>query len=202
MGIRATALAIALIAPSLAWGATRVKDTRGEQNKPAPAAKPLPVGSQPQQTTATFGDWVLRCARASVGGTLRNVCEVAEILRVKGQQAPFAQLAIGRPIAGTNKPGAMLATVLLPVNVSFEAPARLGLSADDPGALALAWRRCLPAGCLASAALPGAKLDAFRAAAQPLRLSFNDGAERAIAIPISTRGLTQALDSYAKKKDR
>eukprot|EP01035_Chromulina_nebulosa_P046813 gene46813-63422_t len=44
---------------------------------PKPAVKPLPpVASKPERTTASFGDWVLRCD--SVGSPPKRICEAAQ----------------------------------------------------------------------------------------------------------------------------
>jgi invasion protein IalB len=65
-----------------------------QENKPAPA----PVGAEPATTTATYGDWVLRCQRIGEPGKELKVCEIVQTVQSaqQGQQRPVAQLAFGR----------------------------------------------------------------------------------------------------------
>src|SRR5271163_575119 len=60
------------------------------------AAEPTPVSNDPQMTTATFGDWIERCQRVNVSGESRRLCEVSLTVTAQGQNAPLAELAIGR----------------------------------------------------------------------------------------------------------
>jgi hypothetical protein len=59
--------------------------TPKEAAKP-PANPPAPVSSTPERTTASFGDWVLRCDAAPA--LAKRVCEVAQAMTVQGQSAP------------------------------------------------------------------------------------------------------------------
>src|SRR5947209_11740631 len=88
-------------------------EAASEKPKPEPSPKTDSVASDPQLTTATYGDWVERCQRLNVGGEARRVCEVALTVAAVGQNAPLAELAVGR-----QKKGAPLRlTLVLPVNV-------------------------------------------------------------------------------------
>jgi invasion protein IalB len=81
------------------------------ETPPAPATPAeAPVSADPQNTTATFGDWVVRCSRGPEAGAKR-VCEAVQSLVVKGQTAPIAQIAFGR----SDKDH--MITVLLPVKL-------------------------------------------------------------------------------------
>ena len=73
------------------------RDEAVAQSNPSPA----PVPSEPQQTSASFGDWVVRCDHpaATPQGPAKRVCEAAQSLMIKGQQGPIAQIAFGHPPA-------------------------------------------------------------------------------------------------------
>ena len=73
------------------------------------------VDTTPTSTSASFGDWVLRCQRVGNGAEMLHVCEVAQQIRAQDQQNPLAELAIGR----LKKTDPLLLTVVLPVNVTF-----------------------------------------------------------------------------------
>lgn len=185
--------------------ATTVDAKDAEREHPVAQAEPSPppVGNEPQQTSASFGDWVVRCDRPAPNaqGTGKRVCEAAQSLVIKGQQGPIAQIAFGRPPLEKGSDPALTLTVLLPVSIAFDKPPRLGpgAAADDPGSATLALRRCLPGGCLADAKADAVLLKDLREAAKPGHLSFTDAAERTITLPVSFRGLAQALDDLSRE---
>jgi len=154
---------------------------------PRAAAALVPAG--PQQTSASYGDWVMRCARTGDEPGAKTVCEAAQTLMVKGQQAPLTQVAFGHDSAGAH-----LLTVLLPVNISFGKGQSFAIDGDEAKGIKLVLKRCVPAGCLATAPIDAGELNAFRTSQKPGKLTFTDAAERTLALPISFRGLAQALD--------
>src|SRR6516165_7519320 len=94
---------------------------------PAPetAVKPgtsTPVSPVPQSTTASFGDWVVRCRRIDQAPGNATACEVAQTLQAQGQ-GPVAEIALGQPPGkdSTTKER-MRVVVLLPNNVTFSGP--------------------------------------------------------------------------------
>jgi invasion protein IalB len=150
-----------------------------------------PVSADPTMTTAAFGDWLLRCVRTGESGR-EKLCEVLQSITVEGQSAPFAQIAIGR----LQPKDPLRATVVLPHNVTLATPAQVQAGeADTP--LGLTWQRCLPGGCFADAILVDDVRTRWRAATRAGSISFADGAGRRIGLPISFRGLSQALDALA-----
>ena len=159
----------------------------------AQAPKP-PAGPEPTSTTASFGDWVLRCQKLE-NGTVTRVCEVAQSLTVQGQAQPIAQIAMGR----TSAKERMRLTVVMPVNVSFASAPRVALGDKPEQGVALAWKRCLPMGCFADVELSDGLLKRLRAPVEGPRLAFTDGAGRDLALPFSLSGLPQALDALAKE---
>ncbi len=160
---------------------------------PTPAAAP-PVPAAPQQTTASFADWTLRCNRVGPApGT--QFCEIGQ--GIQRDDRPVAQMAIGRP----TKDQPMRLTVLVPNNVSFAAPVLLAPPREGDGAsLELPWRRCLPGGCTADAPLNDEALRRMRGWTEPARVVFPDAAGRPTALPFSPRGLPQALDALMKEE--
>ena len=138
----------------------------------APAAAPTsgPAPAAPQQTTASFMDWTLRCSRLGPPpGT--QFCEVAQ----------------GTILVPVN------VTVAAPAALS--APGEGGAVVQE-----LAWRRCLPGGCTADALLTDEAVQRMRAWNEPGRISFQDALGRTAVMPFSPRGLPQALDALAKEE--
>jgi invasion protein IalB len=166
----------------------------------APVAVSTPVSSEPGATTASFGDWTLRCQRLDVDGKAARVCEVGQTIQLQGQAAPIAQVAIGRL-----KPADPLRlTAVLPVGVSFPGSVQIASDEKDVKTLDLPWRRGLPSGCFADAAPDDDTLRLrrwrWRGASQAGRIVFKDAAARELAIPLSFRGLGQALEALAKER--
>lgn len=134
----------------------------------------------------------MRCDRPVDAGAKR-VCEAAQSLIVKGQQGPIAQLAFGHAGNDTgNGP-----TVLLPINVAFDKPPQF--SVKDGAVAELTYRRCLPGGCHADVRTQPSLIRDVRGDQRIGSLVFTDASERSLGLPISFRGLAQALDDLAKE---
>lgn len=159
---------------------------------PAQAAPP-PVSAEPATTSATYGDWVMRCQRVGEGTAARRMCEVAQTIRVQQGRDPIAEVALGRlPVEK-----ALHLTALLPPNVSF--PSSVSVAGEKPAqTLDLQWRRCLPGGCFADAVAADDLIKAWRGTAGAGKLTFKDAGGRDVQLPVSFRGLAQALDALDK----
>ncbi|MFH6786973.1 MULTISPECIES: invasion associated locus B family protein [Methylobacterium] len=168
---------------------------QGPRAKPAAAEAAPPVPAEPGLTTATYGDWMLRCQRLGGEGAGR-VCEVAQTIQAQGQSGPVAQVAIGR-LPGQD---GLRMTVLLPANVSFPSSVRVAEAKDAKAGLDLAWRRCMPGACVADGAATEAVLTSWRKAEEPGRITFKDADGREVAVALSLRGLGAALDALGKEK--
>jgi invasion protein IalB len=154
------------------------------------------VTAEPENTTATFGDWTLRCQRVGEGAQSKRTCEVVQILRTQGQQGQqvtFAQIALGHPSAGQP----MRLVVMLPVSVSFPSVANIATDEKDSGT-DLAWSRCVPNSCFAESQVKDDMLLRWRAFGELGRLTFKDAAGREIRTAVSYRGVAQALDALVK----
>ncbi len=128
-----------VFASAAAMSAEAAKTPKPEAATASPSPSPTPtppVSSEPGATTATFGDWVLRCQ----GAAAARICEVALTVQVQGQQAPIAQFAIGR---APDK--SLRATVVLPTNIQLPSIVRVAGDAKDK-TLELNWTRCLRRG--------------------------------------------------------
>lgn len=156
---------------------------------PAPAA-PAPTTSDPAQTTATYGDWVLRCVRPEKGP---QVCEVVQSMVVQGQQQPVAQVAVGYD------KNDLRFTMLVPPAISLSRGPTLGVANAASPHVDLAWRRCVPNGCFADVAVGPELLKTLRGRTEPMQIDFKDAAEREVKLPLSMRGLVPALDALAKE---
>jgi invasion protein IalB len=161
--------------------------------KPAPSPG-APVGPEPQATTATYGDWLLRCQRVAASGPTHQVCDVTQTVQAQGQQGPILQLTFGPP--APKEP--MKLAIVAPVNVSFPSVARVGIDEKDTQPAELIWRRCVPGGCLAELEIRDELLKRWRAQVGGGTVQIVDATGRELAIPFSFRGFAQALDALLK----
>ncbi len=153
------------------------------------------VDAEATSTSASFGDWVMRCQRTGSGIDMQRVCEVAQQIRAKDQQEPVAELAIGR--LKKNEP--LHLTLVLPVNVALPDAPSFSADSDKPEPLDLGWRKCLAGGCFADAIVKDDMLHRWRSLTSPGRITWKDASGREIAIGVSFRGLAQALDALNKE---
>ena len=188
-------LAAAFVATTSAMAQTASKSQTPKTAATAsPAPTLAPVSSEPESTTANFGDWILHCTRVQ-GATQRlKLCEVVQSIVVQGQSNPIAQIALGRVAA--DEP--LKVTAVLPNNVSFPSDVSLAINEKDPLAAELSWRRCLPGGCFADADVKEELATHWRSQTEKGTLKFKDGAGRDVVLPFSFRGLAQALDALEK----
>ena len=151
--------------------------------------------SEPSRTTATYGEWLLRCERP---GTPGEMCEVAQVVSDQGRQV--GELAIGRP----NASDGLRATVVVPPSVAFSGPARLSGSEGDAAVptLDLAWQRCLPGGCFADARIADDAIAGLGRATRAVRITFQDAAGHDAVLLFSPRGLPQAVAALARREGR
>jgi invasion protein IalB len=150
---------------------------------------PVLAQTAPERTLASFGDWVVRCERATAGATTRT-CEMAQTMADQRQQ-PVAVVALAR--------GAPLRLVVqVPVNIAVAEPVRLTV---EP-ALVLPFRSCTPQGCFAELALADAAVVTrlrARAADAPTRLEWRDPSGAQQTVPVSFRGFSDALDALGRE---
>jgi invasion protein IalB len=161
----------------------------------SPAAAPTitPVSPEPQSTTATFGDWVLRCEREAARDQPQRICEVAQTLEVKGQGV-VAQIALRR--LAPKEP--MRMTIVLPPNISLRSGVRLSISDKDENPVELEWKRCLPGGCVAEGDVREDLLRSWRAQTGTGQIRYVLASAQQLGLSFSFRGLAVALDNLAK----
>jgi invasion protein IalB len=174
-------VAQALIAPALA-------------ETPQKPATPAPVSAEPQNTSAAYGDWTLRCQRVADGDKTIKFCEVVGAVRNANQEA-IAQAIVSRAL----RTDPLKLTAQIPNNVSIPSAVKFTTGDKDAKPWELGLRRSTPIGVFADLALSDAQVLTLHAQADPGSLEFTDAAGRAIKLPLSLRGLPQALDALAKE---
>lgn len=161
----------------------------GAESTPSPKASGA-ESSEPENTTATYGDWVLHCVRAQNSA---RVCEAQQTLEVKGQGV-VAQIAVGR----ADPKGPLLATLVLPTNISFPSTAALAVDEKDDQPLELAWKQCVPGGCVAQTELKEDVFKRWRAQTGHGQIRFVNAAKQPLSFAFSFRGFVSAIDNLGK----
>jgi invasion protein IalB len=142
---------------------------------------------------ATYGDWVLKCVADKQNAKL---CELTQLVVEKEKRTPFAQIAVGRL-----KPDQPLqVTLVAPTNVTFASAARIRTDEKDPRPVDLGWARCLPNACYASAQLKDETLKSWMATTAPGQVLFLNGVGQVTGIPMSFKGLEQAIAAMNRIK--
>lgn len=168
----------------------------GSQAQAAATNPPPGTAELPDNTTATYGDWTLRCGMSANAQAPRRTCEVVQSIVLQGQNAPLSQLAVGRLMPKDP----LYFTAVLPTNVTFPSTVRIALDEKDREPVELVWTRCLPNGCFASLAVGEPMLKRWRDHDSGGHLTFKNGPGQDTIVPISFRGLGRALDALAREQ--
>jgi invasion protein IalB len=181
-----------LLSLALVFGALALAPAFAQDGKPAP------VSPEPGESTATYGDWILRCQRIGEAGKAVKICEIVQTVQggQEGHRQPVAQLAFGR----LKLTDPWRVTAHLPSNILLPGMVKFALGDNDPQPMELPWRRCIPQGCFADAALGDAQWKALLARGENGSLEFTDGLARPAKLPISFRGFAQAGEALAKEQ--
>lgn len=164
--------------------------------KPAtPAVAPSATAAMPDRTTASFGDWVLRCDRRNDLTPPRRFCELGQTIQRSGDAGPQAQIAVGR--LGSTDP--IRFTILLPINITLQSPPKVIVEGADRQSFELIWMRCIANGCFATAVMSDEVLRKLQSQKEAGRIEYKDGAGREIVLPISFGGFSQAFDAFIRE---
>jgi invasion protein IalB len=161
------------------------------QQRPAQAAPAPGAVSQPDNTTATYGDWVLRCQQSVAA----RVCEIVQTLEQQGQRGPIALVAIGRPV----KDEPIKLVIQVPPNLSLGDKVGVRVSVADKDEATAIFQRCLPGGCFAEAALSDDVLKRWRGLSEAGQMRYLDAGRREVALPLSFRGFPAAAEALLRE---
>jgi invasion protein IalB len=178
---------LGIMVGALLWSATAAGQTAPKASGQAAPA--------PDRTTASFGDWVLRCDRRSDVTPAQRFCEVGQTIQRPGDSGPQAQVGLGK-IQPTDP---IRITVLLPINVSLQPAVKIITDGPEAQTIELAWQRCLPTGCFTNAVLSDEVLKKLRVQKDGGRLDYRDGGNREVNLPISFRGFGEAWEAFLRE---
>ena len=166
--------------------------TRSPVAQPAQSATPA-HSAAPQQTTATYEDWIVRCETLS-GPPVRKSCEMVQYTQAKGGQGVISQVAIGR----VTKTDPVKLVVQLPLGIWLPSGVKLVADAKDPGLVAT-FKRCLPQACIADVDVGPEALRRYRTVTERGQIVFKDGNQKDATLPVSFKGFGTAFDALTKE---
>jgi invasion protein IalB len=163
---------------------------------PASVASPA-IPAWPTETSATYGNWNLRCVR-SASNKSERICEVfQQVQSVRdNQRAVLLNVAVGS--LAPSKP--LLVTVGLPPNFMFAGGVRIGV--DPNASTELKFERCVDGLCFASAALTDALLTQLKATGDSGRVDYQGPSGQPVSVPVSRQGFSQALSALIEELGR
>lgn len=179
------------VIPFLCLGSVSIAQTVKPPPPVVTSDAPRTGEAEPSSTSASYGDWIMRCQRLGDGSDAERVCEVAQLIRAQDQQNPVAEVAIGR----LKKTDPLHLTIVLPVNIALSTPPSLSLNGKDVDGLNFVWLKCLPGGCYANALLTDDVVRRWKDETDARRIIWNDGSGRESAVGLSFNGLGSALNA-------
>ena len=166
---------------------------RSPQQRPTQAqASPAPGAvSQPDNTTASYGDWVLRCQQSVAA----RVCEIVQTLEQQGQRGPIALVAIGRPV----KSEPIKLVIQVPPNLALGDKASVRVVVAEKDEALAVFQRCLPGGCFAEASLSDDAFKRWRGFGEAGQMRYLDAGRREVTLPLSFRGFPAAAEALQRE---
>jgi invasion protein IalB len=146
-----------------------------------------------QRMTATYDDWMISCVTQAEKDS-KKTCEVVQLQGVQGQPNAVFQITISRPDPGKN----FKIFFQVPANVWLDTGIKLVTEEGKESVLPSTFRWCIPARCLADAELTEPFLKKLRDQPKPGLVVYKDAAQHDVSIPVSFKGLPQALDAMVK----
>lgn len=154
---------------------------------------PVAEPAGPSSTTATYGDWTVRCAPPPRDPSGAKVCEVTQAIQFGDRPGIAAQVAFG----SWPKDGPLRVVVQLPNGVFLPPGVRLLPQQDAASGVDLTYSTCLQ-GCFADAEIGADMLATLTTARGPARVEFVSNARTRVGLAVSLNGLKAALDAGLK----
>ena len=187
---------LVVLAATCGLGLVLLVSSANAQTAPKPAAA-TPPAAAPARAAPPRASATGPCAAIAWPMPRRpsGACELGLAVQHAGDQSVLAQVAVGRPAAGEP----LRFTAVLPANISVGTAPKLLVDAKDAGAVDLAWVRCLPGGCIATAGVNDDLVRKLKAAAAAGQLEYRDASGREIKLPMSWRGFGEAFEALGKE---
>lgn len=161
-----------------------------QQQKPATSPFPAP----PQQTSATYEDWIVRC-EVRPGPPRQKACEMVQFTQLKGQNTVLTQIVIGHPPKGQPIP----MVIQVPIGAWLPFGVKLSAGGKDDGVHG-EFKICAPNACIARLEIKDDTVRKYRSATEQGMLQFKDSNQRDVALPVSFKGFNTAYEALLKEQ--
>jgi len=152
----------------------------------------IPVSSnagEPKQTTATYGDWTVRCATRNTD--TGRICELVQSVRTRGNRGILTQIAIGK------LPGAKVMKMVFQVPTNVLLANGVTLTLDGTDVLNANFLFCTPSSCLAELEFT-AEIQTKLQQAKKAAIKFVMVNRKDISVPMSLKGFADAFIGITK----
>lgn len=147
----------------------------------------------PSALSETYQNWAVRCATTNIANKPARICEMNQILRQRDTGKTLLTISLR-----TESTGAAL-TMIAPFGLKLSEGLRLEIT--DKPVLKMAFRTCLPAGCVAVNEIPIELINKMAAAADATIVMVGSANNQEIKVTVSLAGFTAAwnrLVSFSK----
>ncbi len=145
--------------------------------------------SAPQQTTATYQDWIVRCELRPGPPPVKS-CATVQFSQVQGQSGVFTQISIANPRQGE----ALKLVFQVPIEVWLPTGVRLAIGESETG-LSATFKRCAPNACFADVEIKDDSVKNLRSGAETGKFQFKDTNQKDVIVPVSFKGFGAAFDA-------
>lgn len=163
----------------------------------AQAATARTSGNAASTTSASYGNWLLRCESRKVEAKTVKACEVSTNVTVKGENGASGTAAIVAFGRYPDKEGWQVA-LQLPIIVWFPTGAKLGIG-DEAPLVEASFVACRPTLCSAGATAGDAVMARLRSATTDLSVNYRAQTQQAVKVTLPVNGLADALAALGKE---
>lgn len=163
----------------------------------AQAATAQTPGNTASTTSATYGNWLLRCESRKVETRTVKACEVSTNVTVKGENGASGTAAIVAFGRHPDKEGWQVA-LQLPIIVWLPTGAKLGIG-DEAPLVDATFVACRPTLCSAGATVGDTVIARMRSATTDLTVNYRAQTQQAVKVTLPINGLSEALTALGKE---
>ena len=163
----------------------------------AQAATAQTSGNAVSTTSASYGNWLLRCESRKVEAKTVKACEVSTNVTVKGENGASGTAAIVAFGRYPDKEGWQVA-LQLPIIVWLPTGAKLGIG-DEAPLVEASFVACRPTLCSAGATADDAVMARLRSATTDLSVNYRAQTQQAVKVTLPVNGLADALAALGKE---
>lgn len=163
----------------------------------AQAATAQTPGNAVSTTSASYGNWLLRCESRQVETKTVKACEVSTNVTVKGENGASGTAAVVAFGRHPDKEGWQVA-LQLPIIVWLPTGAKLDIG-DEAPLVDANFVACRPTLCSAGATVADSVIARLRSATTDLSINYRAQTQQAVKVTLPVNGLSDALTALSNE---